>query len=282
MSRYRDSGSSECKLYVGDLDRGGRSSGSAASKQELEEAFSYYGPLRNVWVARNPPGFAFVEFEDPRDAEDAVRGLDGRTICGRRVRVEPSNGMGGKGRFRGPPPRRGRPFHPEDRCYECGERGHYARDCYRYRGSRGGRRRYVGVTSSRVYCAKGSFWTIVDKGSPTLVQGQGHDLEIVARVLAQPPVQGPGTGAALSHVHLETGPEHPRTGRGLAVLVYAPAPETVLAQPTPTAARRPVRGADKETLPVKSKVMLMLMLMFGCRARESADRNGNTQNDGRD
>lgn len=57
-----------------------------------------------------------------------------------------SNGMGGKGggRYRGPPPRRGRPFHPEDRCYECGERGHYARDCYRYRGSRGGgRRRYA-------------------------------------------------------------------------------------------------------------------------------------------
>lgn len=55
-------------------------SGSAASKQELEESFSYYGPLRNVWVARNPPGFAFVEYEDPRDAEDAVRGLDGRYI----------------------------------------------------------------------------------------------------------------------------------------------------------------------------------------------------------
>lgn len=61
----------DCKVYVGDL-------GSGASKQELEEAFSYYGPLRNVWVARNPPGFAFVEFEDMRDAEDAVRGLDGR------------------------------------------------------------------------------------------------------------------------------------------------------------------------------------------------------------
>jgi arginine/serine-rich splicing factor 7 len=56
-------------------------SGSAASKQELEESFSYYGPLRNVWVARNPPGFAFVEYEDPRDAEDAVRGLDGRYVC---------------------------------------------------------------------------------------------------------------------------------------------------------------------------------------------------------
>jgi arginine/serine-rich splicing factor 7 len=54
--------------------------GSNASKQELEEAFSYYGSLRNVWVARNPPGFAFVEFEEPRDAEDAVRGLDGRYV----------------------------------------------------------------------------------------------------------------------------------------------------------------------------------------------------------
>ncbi|XP_066971223.1 serine/arginine-rich splicing factor 7-like isoform X4 [Macrobrachium rosenbergii] len=115
----------DCKVYVGDL-------GSGASKQELEEAFSKYGPLRNVWVARNPPGFAFVEFEDVRDAEDAVRGLDGRTICGRRVRVELSTGKS-RGRFRGPPPRRGRPFHPEDRCYECGERGHYARDCYRSR-----------------------------------------------------------------------------------------------------------------------------------------------------
>lgn len=52
--------------------------GSSASKQDLEDAFSYYGPIRNVWVARNPPGFAFVEFEDARDAEDAVRGLDGR------------------------------------------------------------------------------------------------------------------------------------------------------------------------------------------------------------
>ncbi|CAG9759676.1 unnamed protein product [Ceutorhynchus assimilis] len=61
MSRYN----SDCKVYVGDL-------GNSASKQEIEDAFRYYGPLRNVWVARNPPGFAFVEFEDPRDAEDAM------------------------------------------------------------------------------------------------------------------------------------------------------------------------------------------------------------------
>ncbi|KAK6631816.1 hypothetical protein RUM43_013880 [Polyplax serrata] len=65
MSRYREWDLS-CKVYVGNL-------GSNASKHEIEAAFSKYGPLRNVWVARNPPGFAFVEFEDPRDAEDSVR-----------------------------------------------------------------------------------------------------------------------------------------------------------------------------------------------------------------
>ncbi|CAH0714513.1 unnamed protein product, partial [Brenthis ino] len=121
MSRYGD-----CKVYVGDL-------GNNASKPELEDAFSYYGPLRNVWVARNPPGFAFVEFEDPRDAEDAIRGLDGRTICGRRARVEMSNGGRGYG-GRGPPPRSRLPPRPyDDRCYDCGDRGHYARDCTRRR-----------------------------------------------------------------------------------------------------------------------------------------------------
>ena len=40
--------------------------------------------MRNTWVARQPPGFAFVEMEDPRDADDAVRGLDGTRICGSR------------------------------------------------------------------------------------------------------------------------------------------------------------------------------------------------------
>uniref|UniRef100_H0XNJ3 RRM domain-containing protein n=1 Tax=Otolemur garnettii TaxID=30611 RepID=H0XNJ3_OTOGA len=81
----------ETKLYVGYL-------GTGAGKGELERAFSYYGPLRTVWMVRNPPGFVFVEFADPRDAEDAVRGLDGK-VCGSRVRVELSTaGAGGRSR----------------------------------------------------------------------------------------------------------------------------------------------------------------------------------------
>ncbi|XP_078505143.1 serine/arginine-rich splicing factor 7-like isoform X2 [Lissotriton helveticus] len=123
MSRYGGRYQGETKVYVGNLSTG-------AGKGELERAFSYYGPLRTVWIARNPPGFAFVEFEDPRDAEDAVRGLDGNVICGSRIRVELSTGMPRRSRYDHPPPRR--PFDPADRCYECGEKGHYAYDCHRY------------------------------------------------------------------------------------------------------------------------------------------------------
>jgi RNA recognition motif-containing protein len=44
MSRHRDWDVS-CKVYIGNLS-------SNASKYELEDAFSKYGPLKNVWVAR--------------------------------------------------------------------------------------------------------------------------------------------------------------------------------------------------------------------------------------
>lgn len=91
-----------CKVYIGNLAEG-------ASKQDIEGAFAKYGPLRNVWVARNPPGFAFVEFEDGRDAEDACRHLDGTRIAGSRIKAEMSHGRTRRGRpggpgFRGPPP----------------------------------------------------------------------------------------------------------------------------------------------------------------------------------
>ena len=66
-----------CKIYVGGLSED-------ANKYDLEDAFGKYGQVKNVWVARRPPGFAFVEMDDARDAEDAVRGLDGSRIAGNR------------------------------------------------------------------------------------------------------------------------------------------------------------------------------------------------------
>lgn len=94
VGNQRNTGPLDCKVYVGDLGNNG-------DRSEIEHAFGRFGPLRNVWVARNPPGFAFVEFEDPRDAEDAARDLDGRTLCGRRVRVELSSGRSKPKRFGG-------------------------------------------------------------------------------------------------------------------------------------------------------------------------------------
>ncbi|CAN0309888.1 unnamed protein product [Lampetra planeri] len=48
-----------------------------------------------------------------------------------------SNGVSRRSRFGRPPARR--PFDPTDRCYQCGERGHYAYDCHLYgRRKRGG------------------------------------------------------------------------------------------------------------------------------------------------
>ena len=80
---------------------------------------------------------------------DKIEILHCRNVCGVRVRVELSTGKvrpkpwmrGGGGGGRGPPGRMRRPYDPNDRCYECGERGHYAYDCTRYRrGGRGGGR----------------------------------------------------------------------------------------------------------------------------------------------
>ncbi len=55
---------------------------------EIEEAFIKIGPIRNIWVAKEPPSFAYVEMEDPRDAEDAMKALHNTEICGMRARVE--------------------------------------------------------------------------------------------------------------------------------------------------------------------------------------------------
>lgn len=77
------------RVFCGDL-------GSRTNKFELEREFDTFGPLVDCWVARNPPGFAFIVYKHADDAERAVEELDGRTICGRRVRVEHARPTGGK------------------------------------------------------------------------------------------------------------------------------------------------------------------------------------------
>uniref|UniRef100_A0A1B6FSK3 RRM domain-containing protein n=1 Tax=Cuerna arida TaxID=1464854 RepID=A0A1B6FSK3_9HEMI len=101
----------ETRIYVGNLPPDIRT-------KDIEDLFYKFGKVMFVDLKnRRGPPFAFVEFEDPRDAEDAVQARDGYDYDGYRLRVEFPRGNGPSGfrgsrngssssRGRGPPARR--------------------------------------------------------------------------------------------------------------------------------------------------------------------------------
>lgn len=73
----------------------------SVTREQIEAEFSKYGKLNKVWVAQNPPGFAFVEYSDNRDADEAIKSLNGtRLFSSNEIRVEHSRSrqdQGGSG-----------------------------------------------------------------------------------------------------------------------------------------------------------------------------------------
>ncbi|KAJ6677434.1 SERINE/ARGININE RICH SPLICING FACTOR [Salix viminalis] len=74
-------------IYVGNLPADIRES-------EIEDLFYKYGRVLDVElkIPPRPPCYCFVEFENARDAEDAIRGRDGYNFDGCRLRVELAHG----------------------------------------------------------------------------------------------------------------------------------------------------------------------------------------------
>jgi RNA recognition motif-containing protein len=124
------------RVYVGGLN-------DSVKKEEIEREFEKFGTLNHVWVAFNPPGFAFITFENDDDAQTAVDHLNGSERFGSKLRVEVSRGRGRGGRGGGGPfrggggrERGGRDFgggHRGGRGGEFGGRPYGGRDEYRPR-----------------------------------------------------------------------------------------------------------------------------------------------------
>ncbi|KAH6582066.1 hypothetical protein BASA61_008692 [Batrachochytrium salamandrivorans] len=92
------------KVYVGHLPYN-------VAKRELDDLFLSYGKVISIEIKHG--GYAFVQFDNRRDADDAVAALNNHLFDGRRLLVEFSNKRDSVG----------------DSCLLCGNEGHWARDC---------------------------------------------------------------------------------------------------------------------------------------------------------
>ncbi|XP_071179965.1 serine/arginine-rich splicing factor 1-like [Mytilus edulis] len=83
--------SNDSRIYVGNLPPDIRA-------RDIEDLFYKFGRINFVDLkTRRGPPFAFVEFEDPRDADDAVVQRDGYNYDGYTLRVEFPRGGGSGG-----------------------------------------------------------------------------------------------------------------------------------------------------------------------------------------
>jgi len=71
-----------CRVYIGNLPKDCR-------ERDLEKEFKHFGRVRDVLVKT---GYGFVEFDEHRDADDAVYDMHGKEFLGERITVELARG----------------------------------------------------------------------------------------------------------------------------------------------------------------------------------------------
>ena len=75
------------RIFVGNLPMD-------VKEGEIDDLFYKYGKITNIEIKRpvRPPAFAFVTFDDSRDADDACYAKDGYKFDGERIRCEVAKG----------------------------------------------------------------------------------------------------------------------------------------------------------------------------------------------
>jgi arginine/serine-rich splicing factor 7 len=106
-------------LFIGNISK-------SVSAGDLEKSFSDHGTCRINYKGT----YAFAEFDSEKDAEVALGHLQGKQLGGRPINIEWSkksknfDASSTKRRRRSSSPSR-----REGRCFNCGSKGHYAKDC---------------------------------------------------------------------------------------------------------------------------------------------------------